>query len=122
MIIDFRSPRWGLKIYASTWRRMPPRVERVGWLRKKVEHTRYSLMVHVPCVSVGDEIVYSGHGGDRTASVVEVKPCRDPRDMFTLTLENVRSANDAGLDNLCLEIALPTPPRFYQANPFEVQS
>lgn len=133
MIIDFRSPRWGHTIHASTWSQQPPRIERAGWLRKKVEFPRYSVVVHVAGVQVGDVIVYAGHGGDRCATVVEVRSCRDPRDMFTLTLEDVQPVSSLGLIegsshrmaeglvNLCLEVALPPAPRFYQANPFEVK-
>lgn len=90
-VIDFRKGHWGHAMHGSTWTQEAPRVERVGLLRKKVEHPRVSVMVHVRSVNEGDEVLYTGTSGfDRIATVAEVQPCWNPRDMFTLILENIR--------------------------------
>lgn len=93
---DFRKSGWGHAIHGSTWRVLDPRLERKGFSRKPVKHGRVSVMVHVYDVDEGDQVIYTGSSGfDRIAKVAEVEPCWNPRDMFTLILEDFREYPEA---------------------------
>jgi hypothetical protein len=74
-----------------TWREAPERVETKGhlWWRREVgRYGRASVMVHcTPAPQIGDRLVFNGKRGPRNVGIVDVEPCGDPRDMFTLTLE-----------------------------------
>lgn len=90
-IIDFRIGRngWGHSIHASTFREERPRVTGYLWWRRS--YPRFSVMVHTQDPRVGDTIIYTAPDRtDRWATIAEIKPCHDPRDMFTLVLEDVR--------------------------------
>jgi hypothetical protein len=87
---DFRpgTKRWGHALHAETWREAPPRVTGHLWWRKSIP--RVSFMVHAwPPPRPNDLVLYRGSlsDEDKTAVIVEVKPCFDPRDMFTLVVE-----------------------------------
>ena len=88
-------------MHASTWRALPDREERRGWPHKPIRHPRVSVMVHVHAVTEGDEVIYTGESGfDRIATVVEVRPCWAPRDMFKLILENFRVLQPAPMEGV----------------------
>ena len=61
-----------------------------GFLQKfkdwKAKGTRVSVMVHhTPAPQVGDSIAWlRKEGGEIIAPLIDVKPCGDPRDMFTV--------------------------------------
>lgn len=86
---DFRTGEngWGHKIHAGTFREVAPRVTGRWWWRKETPRT--SVMVHTSGdPQEGDTLLYTGHdNAERRMTIVEVKPCWDPRDMFTLILE-----------------------------------
>lgn len=92
-VIDFRRGGWGHTMHGWTWKVIEPRyvVTDSFWKRTTTQHPRVSVMVHTPRVSEGDTVIYTGQSGnDREATVAEVRPCWDPRDMFTLILEDIR--------------------------------
>lgn len=104
--IDFRKGGWGHVMHGWTWRVVEPRYEvKDGWLRRTTtQHPRVSVMVHTPRVSEGDTVIYTGQSGfDREATVAEVHPCWDPRDMFTLILEDIREHDTAPEGRAALE-------------------
>lgn len=91
---DFRrgTSRWGHALHAGTWHEVEPRTVTSGhlwWRRETPVAGRASVMVHAtPSPRVGDRLLMSGaSGADWDLLIVDVRPCWDPRDMFTLTLE-----------------------------------
>jgi hypothetical protein len=88
-VIDFRGARssmWGHSMHAWTMREITPK----GWWQKFKDRRcgayRMSVMVHhSPAPQVGDLLAWSRkEGGEIVAPITAVKPCGDPRDMFTL--------------------------------------
>lgn len=88
--IDFRTGGWGHALHGSTWHAIKPRSEGHFWWKKKTE--RVSVMCHTQVYpKAGDTVLFTAKSGvERTALIVEVQPCRDPHDMFTLILEPIR--------------------------------
>lgn len=88
---DFRSGKngWGHAIHGSTFGPAPSRFESQGWFKPKREVPRASVMVHCsPDPREGDIVLFSGQSGlERRCVVVGVESCWNPRDMFTITLE-----------------------------------
>lgn len=85
--IDFRKGSWGHAMHGGTWGEAPPRITGHLWWRKKVE--RVSVMVHCsPSPEIGDTVIYATKSNvERRAVIADIECCYDPRDMFTLTLE-----------------------------------
>lgn len=75
---DFRSGKtgWGHVMHTSTWR--------------VVDDTQVEVMVHCsPLPYEGDRVLMTGKSGqDWNVKIAKVEPCYDPRDMYTLTLED----------------------------------
>lgn len=95
LVFDFRQGRggWGHAIHSGSWRPIPATEVTTGylWWRKTVRTPdRVSVMVHAQrCPEQGDRLLMSGQSGrDWNLRIVGVEPCWDPRDMFTLTLED----------------------------------
>jgi len=96
---DFRPGKsgWGHNLHASTFRSAPPRVVKRGWFKKPLKVERVSVMVHCESPRRGDTVIYEAKSGlVRRCEIVDIKPCRDPHDMFTLTLEE--KASPAAVD------------------------
>jgi hypothetical protein len=92
---DFRQGcnGWGHRLHASTWRALPPRTITTGrlWWRKTAPlPDQVSVMVHCSAwPEVGDRLLMTGESGkDWNLLIAGVEPCWNPRDMFTLTLED----------------------------------
>ena len=87
---DFRPGKtgYGHAMHASTFKMAPPRKVSRGWFRKPLKIDRVSVMVHCQSPRVGDTVIYEAKSGKiRTCEIVDIDYCRDPDDMFTLTLE-----------------------------------
>lgn len=92
-ILDHRSGtnRWGHALHAPTWHEEAPRVTGHLWWKRSFRRT--SVMIHSSDDPVpGDTLLYTAAGGDRAATIVDVQPCFDPRDMFKLVFEDIRPA------------------------------
>lgn len=87
---DFRPGKqgWGHAMHGSTFRVAEPRVVKRGLFKKPLKVERVSVMVHCQGPRLGDTVIYEAQSGKiRTCEIVEIDPCFNPRDMFTLTLE-----------------------------------
>lgn len=87
---------WGHALHAGTFRPAPPRVERRGLLRKRVEIARVSVLVHCHKPRLGDLVIYEGQSGKTwTTKIVDIEPQTNVDDMFKLTLEEAPAGLDA---------------------------
>lgn len=94
---DFRLGRngYGHQIHSGTFRAAAPRVEGHLWWRKKTD--RVEVMAHCQSPREGDFVLYTTKSGKvRRCVIVEVQPCGDPRDMYTLILEKAPDADPHG--------------------------
>lgn len=92
---DFRQRRWGHALHGGTWQVLEPRTQ-WRWFRWPIRHPRFSVMVHVPAIEVGDRVIYKGARGTLIADVVDVEGQTGVYDMFLLTLENIRPHEEEG--------------------------
>ena len=88
-IIDFvKYNGWGHAIHGHT---MQDVKNYRSWLHRLIDKIkgqyRKSVMVHsIKYPRKGDTIIYKVSNGIREAKIYDVKPCGNPRDMFTLFL------------------------------------
>jgi hypothetical protein len=102
-VFDYRQGKggWGHAIHSITWRPIPARSTTTGrlWWKKTVTTPeRVSVMVHAQrWPREGDRLLMSGKSGaDWNLKIVDVEPCGNPRDMFTVTLEDDGAARATG--------------------------
>jgi hypothetical protein len=86
-VIDFVSYNgWGHAIHGETMREVTDYGSWLTrWLDKRKNITRKSFMVHsMSYPKIGDVVRYKVSNGIRQVEIYDVRPCRDPDDMFTL--------------------------------------
>jgi len=95
-VFDFTRSRWGHALHASTFsqiRRKNPLDSLVD--RFKGVH-RFSVMVHCsPTPINGDTVIWKGNRGVVQATIYDVDWCRDPDDMYTLFVTDLKAATPA---------------------------
>ncbi len=86
-VIDFRAGRmmWGHAMHRGTFQV----ARHKNWIHRVVDRLckarRYSFMCHVsPAPKIGDTVMWTAERGEVTATIYDVKQCRDPLDMFTI--------------------------------------
>lgn len=87
-VLDFTvGSRWGRALHSAGMHSVEPKTRRerfTDWCQSAV---RYSVMCHYPeCPQVGDTVVWEAAKHFIRAEIIHVKPCYDPRDMYTLTV------------------------------------
>lgn len=86
-VIDFTSQCWGHALHGSSMyaKKAESCIERAKDKLKK--RRRYTVMCHSSSwPEKGDSIRYKVKSGTIEAKIVSVKPCWNPRDMFTLEI------------------------------------
>lgn len=84
---DFRRGMWGHALHASTF--YP--VKQTRWQKLKRAAQEFTVMVHCsPTPEIGDSMIYGAADGDRTGEITGVKPCGNPRDMYTLQFKIIK--------------------------------
>ncbi|AFU86667.1 hypothetical protein D869_gp247 [Caulobacter phage CcrRogue] len=92
---DFRPGKqgWGHAMHSSTFSVAKPRLVKRGWFRKPLVIERISVMVHCQGPRLGDFVIYLTQSERiRTCVIVDIIPCGDPRDMYTLILEEAEQS------------------------------
>ena len=90
LTIDFTKSQWGHALHDMTWRE-----HKQTWWSRLVDaflgypkRDIYSVMVHsTETPRQGMLIKYRVKGGTVYARILKVRPCGDPRDMYTLVIE-----------------------------------
>jgi hypothetical protein len=84
--IDFTRPTWGHALHPGTVHSIDTRSYFQRLLNYKPKPV-YSVMCHCRlCPQIGDSIRFNSKDGEGRAKILEVIPCGDPNDMFTLEI------------------------------------
>lgn len=94
-VLDFRTGKngWGHRLHTGTWRSLG-RPRRAWWdfaarsRDRRDDARQHSFMIHAQGrVAVGMKVLWTAADGDVIGTIVEVDPCGNPRDMYSVVVE-----------------------------------